>query len=417
VLDPIIQIPDKLFPILESNERFIDIYGGRGSGKSWAIAAKLIGKAYESKCRILCTREIQNTIKDSVHKLLSDTIEKYKLESVFTIKNDSIISDEGSEFIFKGLLRNPQDIKSMEGIDYCWVEEAHSVSRRSLETLIPTIRKENSQIIFSYNPTNDDDPIHIDYTISDKPNVLKIECNYTDNPWFPDVLKNEMEWDRKHDIDKYFHVWLGQCVKHSNAQVFYKKWVIEDFEAPKGMFFYLGADWGFSQDPSTLIRCFIVDNKLYIDYEFYEIGVDIDLLPIRFLNIPGSIDYPIIADSARPDTISYMQRHGFPKMTKSAKGKGSVEDGIAFLRSFDKIIIHSRCKHTIDEFRLYCYQIDPKTETISNKLEDKNNHIIDALRYACENLMRKNYGRVIQTSARPAQRINVKNEFKGWVFE
>src|SRR4030042_2828860 len=510
-----IQVIPKLKSIYSSTHRFIDLYGGRGSGKSWTISDFLLIKGYEKRKRILCGREIQNSIKDSVHKLLSDRIEKYNFHSFYTIKNDSIVGNNGTEFLFKGLLRNPYDIKSMEGIDYAWCfiagtlidgkpiekiisgdyiksynhktksiekkkvinvtkreipeiiykvlttdaskciiatgehpifvkgkgyipikfinrgdiiyaeknkysrivkmlrgmwrrninkyshsstkvyqkwwkllyrlykktkfrtdeniksneqsrnkrkndkiikrkwsqtksfgrewqriykssaviiqkawerlvarignncwsrakgiglsnalqnrfskyilqvgdrmrwcwsfwnyikngrskegsilkeyrvdsieiqkqndikqlrlsddgnyvynleieinnnyfannilvhncEEAHSISRKSLEILIPTIRKDESQLIFSYNPTNSEDPVHVDYTLSNRPDVLRIECNYSDNIYFPNVLRKEMEWDRAHDSDKYLHIWEGKCLKHSEAQI------------------------------------------------------------------------------------------------------------------------------------------------------------------------------------------------------
>ncbi len=399
-----IEIPKKLHCIFNTDKRYIVIYGGRGSGKSWSIADFLLIKGYQKQKRILCTREIQNTIKDSVHKLLSDKIEKHGLSGFYTIKNDSIIGLNGTEIIFKGLLRNPQDIKSMEGIDYCWVEEAHSVSRKSLEVLTPTIRKENSQIIFTYNPTNESDPVHTDYTIADRPDTLKIEINYSDNKGFPIVLKNEMEYDRAHDIDKYYHIWEGRCVQHSEAQIFYGKWIIEDFEKydqfgnmnfpDRNTFYYFGSDFGYSADPSTLNRCFIVDNNLYIDYEYHGLKIDIDRLPECYSSIPESKNYPIIGDSSRNDTINYIKQRGFPLIQGAEKGKGSIEDGIAFMRSFDKIILHPRCKHTIDEFRLYSYVTDPKTGLISTKIEDKNNHHIDSLRYALERLMKHTTGEV-----------------------
>ena len=386
--------PPKLRPIYYSDKRYICLDGGRGSAKSWSVADFLLAKGLEKKKRILCTREVQNTIKDSVHKLLSDRIDFYKLDNFYDIKNDSIIGKNGTEFIFKGLLRNINDIKSMEGIDYCWSEEAQSISRKSLETLIPTIRKEGSQIIFTYNPTNDTDPVHVDYKLSGRDDCLSITINYDDNPYFPEVLRKEMEYDRAHDIDKYYHIWMGQTVKHSEAQVFFGKWAIEDFETPEGVMFYFGADWGFSKDPSTLIRCFIKDRKLYIDYEFYGVGIEIDKLPDYFRQVPDSVKYPITADSSRPETISYIRRNGFPLIKSSIKGKGSVEDGIEFLRGYEKIIIHPGCKHTIDEFRLYSYVVDKMTGNITKKIEDKNNHIIDAIRYSQEDLMRHNIGSV-----------------------
>jgi phage terminase large subunit len=250
------------------------------------------------------------------------------------------------------------------------------------------------------------DPVHVDYTLTDRNDCLNIEINYNDNPFFPDVLRAEMEWDRSHDVDKYHHVWMGETVKHSEAQVFYGKWVIEEFESRQDVIFKFGADWGFSKDPSALIRAFVHEKDLYIDHEFYAVGVDIDHLPREFMTIPESDKYPITADSARPETISYMKRNGFPLMRGSEKGKGSIEDGIAFLRSFNKIIIHPRCKHTIDEFRLYSYVVDRLTGDITHKLIDKHNHLIDALRYAVEDLMKLHYS-ILKPSSTSLRRLGL----------
>jgi phage terminase large subunit len=377
------EIPPKLKPLYDSKDRYICVDGGRGSGKSWSVAYVLLDRGMEKCCRILCTREIQNTIRDSVHKLLSDIIHKHNLEKFYDIKNDAIVGKNGTEFIFKGLLRNINDIKSTEGIDYCWVEEAQSVSRASLEVLIPTVRNEGSQIIFTYNPTNDNDPVHADYKLTQRDNCLGITINYDENPFFPEVLKDEMEYDRAHDTDKYLHIWKGETVRHSEAQVFYGKWFGDmDFEAPLHTFFYYGADWGFN-DPTVLIRCYIVGKDLYIDHEAYAHKLDIDNIPALFEKIPESNKYPITADNARPETINYVKRT-YPLIQPSLKGKGSVEDGIAFIRSFEHIYIHSRCKHTQDEFRLYSFIVDRLTGAVSNKLEDKNNHCIDAVRYSLE---------------------------------
>jgi phage terminase large subunit len=409
----IIKLPLKLKPIFSSQHRYVVIYGGRGSAKSWSVGGLFIVNGYQQKKRYLCTREYQNTIKESVHRLLADTIQRFGLDSFYKIKDDSIVGKNGTEFIFKGLRKDPDGIKSMEDLDAAWVEEAHTISRKSLDILIPTVRKKGSQIFFTYNPTDKEDPVHVDYTLSNKPNVLRIECNYNDNPFFPDVLHQEMEWDRANDIDKYYHVWCGQCVQHSEAQIFYGKWIIEDFEKwetidnqyqqtfpPRNTFFYFGSDYGYGQDPATLNRCFVLDNTLYIDYEFHGIGIDIDKLPSYYATIPESANYPITGDSSRPDTIAYIRARGFPKIKSSIKGKGSIEDGIAFMRSFEKIKVHPRCKHTIDEFRLYSYIIDPKTGQISSKIEDKHNHHIDNLRYALEDLMRMRQVTAVRSIAR-----------------
>lgn len=383
-----IDVPKKIEPIFKARERYIDIYGGRGSAKSWTVADLLVISGYRERLRILCTREIQNSIKDSVHKLLADTIEKHGLGVFYRVTEKSIIGANGTDFIFKGLRHNPNDIKSTEGIDIAWVEEAHSVSRKSLEILTPTVRKPGSQIIYTYNPTNDDDPVHVDYTLADRDDTLKIMVNYSDNPWFPDVLRAEMEWDKKTDYDKYLHKWEGQTVKHSEAQVLYGKWSVEDFGEPEGKtIFYYGADWGFAKEPTALIRCFIDGRMLYITHEAYGVGVDIDYTPALFDTVPDSRRNMIIADSARPETISYIARQGF-RIKPAKKGKGSVEDGIQHLRGFEKIIVHPRCKNTIYEFRTYCYKVDERTGIVSTVLLDENNHIVDALRYALEDVMR-----------------------------
>jgi phage terminase large subunit len=318
-----LNICKKLQPLYTTKKRFIDIYGGRGSSKSWCVADFLLTQGAARTTRNLCARETQTSIKDSVHKLLADRIDALNLSSFYTVQEKTINGRNGTEFIFKGLYRNETDIKSIEGIDYGWIEEANKASRKSLEIFTPTIRKENSQIIFTYNPTDELDPVHVDYTLADRDDILKIEINYSDNPWFPDVLKSEMEYDRRVDPDKYMHKWEGKCVKHSDAQVFYGKWEIKEFEKPDGVALNFGADWGFSNDPTTLSRSYIIDNCLYIDYEAYAIGCDIDKTPALFDSVPESRKWTITADSARPETISAMSNAGF-KIRGAKKGKGSM---------------------------------------------------------------------------------------------
>src|SRR4030042_1675979 len=215
-----IDVPKKFLPLYTTKKRFIDSYGGRGGAKSHGIATFLLIKALSTKSRILCTREVQLSIKDSVWQLLCEKISLYKWDSLFTVTDKLIICKKtGSDFIFKGLHGNAQDIKSTEGIQYAWVEEAQSVSRKSLETLIPTIRNPNSQIIFTYNPTLEEDPVHADYTFVNRDDTLKIEINWRDNPWFPAVLKQDLEYDQKTNYGKYLHVWEGKCEQFTNEQI------------------------------------------------------------------------------------------------------------------------------------------------------------------------------------------------------
>lgn len=163
----------------------------------------------------------------------------------------------------------------------------------------------------------------------------------------------------------------------------FKNWKVEDFTAPAGALHRLGCDWGYATDPTVLIRSYIDGRTLYVDHEAHMVGCEIDMLPDLFDRVPESRKFFITADSARPETISYMQKHGFPRINGAAKGAGSVEDGLEFLKSFD-IIAHPRCVHLIEELKSYSYKVDPLTEKVLPILEDKNNHAIDALRYACE---------------------------------
>jgi phage terminase large subunit len=150
----------------------------------------------------------------------------------------------------------------------------------------------------------------------------------------------------------------------------------------------MGADWGFATDPSTLIRCHIIDRNLYIDHEAWGFGVELDALPAMFETVPGSKRWTIYADSARPETISYMQRHGYPNIKSVKKWPGSVEDGIEYIKSFDRIIIHPRCKNIILEMELYQYKQDRITGEVIPTLEDKHNHGIDSLRYSLADYIR-----------------------------
>jgi len=274
-------------------------------------------------------------------------------------------------------------IKSLEGYDRAWVEEAQSLSQRSLDLLRPTIRKPNSELWFTWNPLNYTDPVDALLRGDDPPpHAIVQEVNFQDNPWFPDVLKAEMEYDRSRDPDKYKHVWLGGYSSNSEARVF-RNWRIEEFETPADVTHRFGADWGFASDPTVLIRCHVIGRTIYVDHEAYRVGCEIMDTPDLFLTVPESEKWPIIADSARPETISHMKRHGFPKIMSAIKGPKSVEEGIEWLKSHD-IVVHPRCQHTIDELTCYSYKTDALTGQVLPILADRDNHLIDALRYACE---------------------------------
>lgn len=379
------QLPQWAESLFDETVRYFAIRGGRGSSKSRSVASALVIRSIQKPLRILCTREIQKSIKDSVKRLLDDEIDRLGLQDFFQSTDSEIRGKNGSLFIFAGLRSNIDSIKSMEGIDIAWCEESQTISQSSLDTLIPTIRQDGSQIIFTWNPKHKTDPVDVMFmgeTLPPKTRLLIV--NHSDNPWFPDVLKDELEYDRARDPGKYAHIWLGEYLVNSEATVF-KNWNIEEFERPTGTTFRLGADWGFSVDPSVLIRCSIEGRRLYIDHEAYMVGCEIDQLPDLFDRVPESRKWFITADSARPETISYMRNHGYPKINSAIKGSGSIEEGIEFLKSYD-IVVHPRCKHLIDELTLYSYKIDKLTSEVLPILEDKDNHVIDALRYALEGM-------------------------------
>jgi phage terminase large subunit len=323
-------------------------------------------------------------LKLSSKRLVEQKIIDLGVSDLFTVQDDCIKGNHNkSLMVFTGLQSHTAaSIKSLEGADVLWIDEAEKVSQKSLDIVRPTIRKPGSEIWASWNPDKVTDPIDAFFRCDNPPpDSIIIRTSYNDNPWFPEELRKEMEYDRSRDIDKYRHIWEGEYWSNSELQVF-KNWRIEDFEAPIGTMFRFGADWGFSVDPSTLVRSYTIGNNLYIDYEAYKVGCEIVNLPMLFLQVPEAEKWPIVADSARPETISHMRTNGFPKIQAAIKGAGSIEDGIEFLKSFD-IIVHPRCKHVIDELSTYSWKPDDLGNA-TPVLQDKNNHVIDALRYACE---------------------------------
>lgn len=368
--------------------RYKALHGGRGGGKSRSVATALVLRSAQQSERILCAREVQRSIKDSVKRLLDDEIDRLGLRPLYTSTETEIRGPNDSLFIFAGLRGNAASIKSLEGVTIAWVEEAQTISQASLDTLIPTIRRQGSELWFTWNPDLPTDPIDSMFRSEDgpPPDSIVLEINHEDNPWFPEVLREAMEYDRSRDIDKYNHIWLGRYRQNSEARVL-RNWRVEPFDSPGNVEYRQGADFGFSIDPSCLVRCWIDGTKLYVDQEAWGLHVEINNLPELFRGVPDSEKWWTTADSSRPETISYLQKHGFPRIRPALKGARSVEEGVEFLKSFD-MIVHPRCSHLIDELTHYSYKLDPLTGDVLPVLEDKNNHMIDALRYACEGARR-----------------------------
>ncbi len=390
-----IETPRAFAPLLRK-ARYKGAYGGRGSGKSHFFAERLIEEGVaDPTLRAVCVREVQKSLSQSVKQLLVDKIAALGVQRYFEVLETEIhiLDDAGRRsgmILFQGMQNHTADtIKSLEGCRIAWVEEAQSLSQRSLDLLTPTIRAPGSEIWFSWNPNKPTDPVDAFMRWEDSrddPNIICVEVNYTDNPWFAKTeLVADMERDRRRDPDKYAHVWRGDYSRNSEARVF-RNWRVDSFDTPKDAVFRFGADWGFAVDPTVLVRCWLDGRTLYVDQEAWQVGCEIDKTPELFDRIDGSRKWTITADSARPETVSYMRRQGF-KVIAAIKGKGSLEDGIEFLKSFD-IVVHPRCSHVADELALYAYKTDPLTGEVLPVLEDKDNHTIDALRYALEALRR-----------------------------
>lgn len=384
------QLPDWSAVLFDADWRMLGISGGRGSAKSLSVATALILRAAQTPLRILCAREVQDSIRDSVKRDLDDAIARLGLGDFFTSTLTEIRGRNGSLFIFAGLRTNVSSIKSMSGIDICWVEEAQTVSRYSLDVLLPTVRKPGSQIIFTWNPRTADSPIEVLFHPDNLPPRTKhLKVNFDQNPWFPDVLQEQMEHMREHDPESFAHVFMGQFEKRSDAQVF-RNWTIAECEPTKDAQLRFGADWGYAQDPTVLVRCWLDDQRrtLYIDHEAWAIGCDIVDLPELFATVPESEKWPIVADSSRPETIAHVKKHYNKSVFPSVKGANSVKDGVEWLRSL-RIVVHPRCVHVIDELASYRYKIDKDDpKKVLPQFEDKDNHTIDALRYACESARR-----------------------------
>ena len=390
-----VDLPPKLAELLLVPARYKVAYGGRDSGKSWSFARTLIARAYTEKLRIMCGREIQKSIKDSVYRLLCDQIENLGLSPWFDTPQSEIKSSKGSEIIFVGLqeliVRN---VKSIEGVDILWVEEAENVSDFSWQTIIPTIRKGNAELWISFNPDLETDPTYQRFVVNPPPRARVTDgpLTWKDNPWASEVLRDDRDYLYRVDPEAAAHVWGGLCRTNSDAQVLHHKCSVESFEPREGWDGpYFGADWGFSQDPTALVRMWIDNRNLMIDYEAYGIGVEIDATPTLFDTVPAARQSTIRGDNSRPETISYLQRHGYSSVIAAEKWSGLVEDGVAFLRQFERIIIHPRCVKTFEESRLWSYKKDRLTGDVLTDLVDKHNHCWDAVRYGLEPMI-KNSG-------------------------
>lgn len=396
-----IELPPKLLKVFgppRGSLRYRGAYGGRGSGKSFSFAKMAAIWGVVEPLRILCTRELQDSIKESFHAELKNAIASEPwLAAAYDVGVDYLRGripgrEKQTEFLFKGLRHNIGSIKSTAQIDLCIVEEAEDVPEASWRDLEPTIRAPKSEIWVIWNPRKDGSPVDQRFRKNVPPRSRIVEMNYTDNPWFPDVLEEQRQHQQKTlEPETYAHIWLGHYLKIGKASVFGSKWRVDEFEPGYGWNGpYYGLDFGFAKDPTAVVKCWIHDGRLYVEQECGGVGIELDDTAQMVLDaMPDAGKYVIRADNARPESISHLKRKGLPFIHPCVKGKGSVEDGIEHLKSFTEIVIHPRCKNVQEEFLHYSYKVDRLTGDVLPVIVDAWNHYIDAIRYAIEPIMKQ----------------------------
>lgn len=420
-----LEIPEKYLPLYQEDYVYAMYYGGRASAKSYSIVNYLIFEAMQRPINILCTRHIQRSIRDSVKALIDARIRFYGLDNgrPFFIRQNEISSRHGSKFLFQGLYRNFDSIRSMYDISITFIEEAQAIDAEAWSVLHPTvIRVTKPKIIIALNPDSKDDILAKEFIEAEKEGTLRKRTickrvTYQDNPYLNEITKDEIEHDKQVDYQKYLHIWGGEYRKITETLVFrdVEKGNLDDL-LDENSIPYQGCDWGASA-PTCLMRFFYLrgwnrKDIIYIRKEAYRENSSLDELPALFAgncptdedddfrwrnpwNDPGIDDdleftqdvRSIVtrADSSWPHNIGYMRDRKF-NFIGVKKGKGSKYSGISFLKGC-KIVIHPECSNAYREFNEFSWKVDPHTNEILDEVEERNNHTIDAVRYGAEELI------------------------------
>ena len=398
-------IPPKLIPVFTGPARYRGAHGGRGSGKTrtfalmTAVKAMMFAEAGISGV-ILCGREFMNSLEDSSMEEVKQAIRSVPWLDAYFEMGERFIRTKNRRvsYVFVGLRHNVDSLKSKARVLLAWIDEAESVSETAWMKLLPTVREVDSEVWVTFNPEKDGSPTDKRFRKDAPANAKIVEMNYTDNPWFPKVLEDERQDDRKRlDDQTYAWIWEGAYRENSDAQILAGKYRVDEFEPQPGWDGpYFGIDWGFSQDPTAGVKLWIHDQRLYVEYEACKVGLENDdIAEFMTQRLPGIEKHVVRADSARPETISHVKstgqgkRQSLPQITSVQKWPGSVEDGIAHLRSYREIIIHPRCKETLKEARLYSYKTDRLSGDVLTTIVDANNHVMDAIRYALGPMIRR----------------------------
>ena len=375
------------FLALFERARHKAFFGGRGSAKSHSVATYLVIVSSQRNVRIVCCRQFQNSLRDSSKELIDQKIRSLGLLDQFSITEREIIHRKtGSRFTFIGLDRNPTAMKSLEGCDIAWVEEASSINRTSFEILIPTIRKPGSQIIWTWNPDKQDDPVDAYFRSEIKPpDSIIVRVGFEDNPWFFQTeMPNEMWFMQQGNHERYKHIWLGEYDTTFEGRIFtnveFGYYDVPEYVAPR-----YGLDFGFGTDPSSIVKVYpdLDNGVIYVEREITG-SVPLRQLPAAIDQVIESNGDWIVADSAQPGAIDHLRSVGY-NITGAVKAQGSIKTGINWLKGF-RIIISPECPNLTKEARLYTWQVDRRTKQVLSVPVDAHNHSWDAVRYATESL-------------------------------
>ena len=391
----------KVVPVFSGDARNRVLHGGRGSSKTRAAALMTAVDGYRFGRSgiggiMLCGREHLNSLEESSMQEVKEAIRSVPwLNSYYDMGEKYIRSkDRRISYAFAGLRHNIDAVKSKARILRAWIDEAEKVPEESWRTLLPTVRAQGdwwqSEIWVTYNPESPDSATHRRFRENPSLDSRLAEINWRDNPWFPEVLNRERLEDYRKRPDTYDHVWEGGFLVISDAQVFRGRFETKAFTPEKHWAGpYYGIDFGYANDPTTGNKLWIHDNVLYIEYEMHKEKLDIDLTVTEAARtLPQCTMHTVRCDSARPETIGYMKKSGMPGAIGAKKGPGSVEDGVEYLKSFERIVIHPRCPETAQEFVKYSYKVDRMSGDILPKIIDAHNHHIDDIRYALEPMIR-----------------------------
>lgn len=377
-----IQIPIEYKPLFNDDWREAAIYGGRGSLKSHTVARYLLLRARMSKTRVACFREFQNSIAESSHQLLADLIEMYEFKE-FKVTDNSIVNKlNGSDFLFKGLHHNEQSVKSIEGIDIAWVEEAQTVSEKSIDVLTPTVRKPGSKIIYTYNRLEEEDPVHKRLVLEGRPNSLILNVNYDvamKYGWFPDVLRLEMEDDRERRPALYKHKWLGE--PNTQEGRIYKDWAMVDDIPHEAKIVRYGVDFGYSIDPTVIIAIYQYNGGYILDEIAYQKELSNKTIADILNNHEKAL---VVADSAEPKSINEILSYGV-NIIPAMKGQGSVNQGIQFVQH-QRISLTKRSTKTRTAYLSYRWATDRDNKPMNTPDDSVHewSNPMDAIRYGLD---------------------------------